>query len=139
MYCVYVARLQNKRLYSGQTKLWRIKTRWEEHMNPNVATTRWTTEYPVCEKLAVFKCSSLKECRRLENDVCEALMEAFGLDVCRGGNWNMLAEGPVSKWWVPPRLKHVPCFTEEWSTLCERTFAESARNVLTRFGALPQL
>ena len=128
-FCVYIILCAEKRLYVGQTKLWRLKARWDEHADPGCYTTKWTTKYPVVHKLKVFECGSCLESYKLEHAIVEALMKIYGLDVVRGGGWNMEAEGP-DKWWVPARLKDVPCFTETWGRLSGCTYVASLLSVL---------
>ena len=131
-YCVYILLLEHKRLYVGQTKLWRIHTRWEEHFDPSCSTTQWTNKYAPIEKLQVFECASYRDSMKLEHQVVELLMSIYGLDVVRGGNWNMATEG--ESWWVPTRLRRVPRFTEKWLSLSAHKFAGCVLNDLAHAG-----
>ena len=129
-FCVYIILCAEKRLYVGQTKLWRLKARWNEHADPACFTTKWTSKYPVIHKLKVFECGSYSESYKLEHVIVEALMKIYGLDVVRGGGWNMEAEGSDTKWWVPARLKGVPCFTETWRRLSGHRYVASVLSAL---------
>jgi len=125
-YVVYVILLKEKRLYVGMTKTWRLQKRWEEHCDPNFPTTKWTTKYPPIQKIHVFEQSSMENAKKLEHIICERIMAIFGLDVVRGGRWNMFTEG--QRWWPPPHLKQTPFFTEQWLTLSEHTFSQFVVN-----------
>ena len=131
-FAVYAALCEEKRLYIGQTKLWRVTTRWSEHADPANRTTRWTSKYPVLEKLAVYECATYQDSVDLEHRLCEGLMAEFGLDAVRGGGWNMLAQGPDSRWWVPPALRGTPDFTTSWRDLSGRKYAACVRSALAR-------
>ena len=126
MYSVYVLLLKNKRLYVGMTKTWRLHTRFLEHLDPECPTTKWTSKYQTLKKIHVFSGYTRKQCNTLENLMTECLMKSYGLDSCRGGKWNMVAE--AGKWWVPHRLHGVPFFTEKWINLSVCTFAQCVEN-----------
>ena len=124
-YCVYICLCEKKHLYVGQTKLWRLQKRWDEHVEGG--TTKWTNKYRVVEKLASFECQDRAHATILENAICEQLMRKFGLDSCRGGKWNMDTEGPDTKWWPPKRLQGIPCFTKLWFSHDAHTFSGFSR------------
>lgn len=111
-YCVYVLLLEEKRLYVGITPTWRIQKRYEEHMDPEFPTTRWTTRFPTLKKICVFNVGSKKRALQEEHRLTEELMKHYGLDSTRGGNFVMLQQGGI--WWTPPHLMNVPRFTHHW-------------------------
>lgn len=125
MFVVYVLLLEKKRLYVGMTKMWRLQTRMEEHGDKKCWSTKWTGKYKVVSKLKVFQPMTFLQAKQFENQVCEALLQKYGLDSCRGGKWNMASEGASDKWWVPPHLQGTPCFTPLWLSLSECTFSQS--------------
>jgi len=127
-YVVYVLLLEQKRLYIGMTKTWRLQTRWEEHVDPTFPTTKWTTKYPPIKKIHVFEQCEFLEAKRLEHEVCEAFMRKYGTDSVRGGRWNMYTEGPLYKWWVPSNLSSTPCFTDLYLSLSAGKFALFVEN-----------
>jgi predicted GIY-YIG superfamily endonuclease len=113
MFVVYVLLLENNRIYVGQTPQWRIETRWNEHRDPDCATTRWTTKYHAKEKIFVSDPFESKiDCCSYEHVLTIEIMKLFGLDSVRGGNFVMSAEG--GSWWVPKNMKAVPRFTDLW-------------------------
>ena len=126
MYAIYVAVCEEKRLYVGMTKQYRMKERMNEHWNPNFLATRWTTKYPVVEFVCTFPVGSKKKTLLVEHQLTERLMEIYGLDAVRGGNYVMWKEGGT--WWVHPKLRHIPRFTRFWASLSARSFVEFARN-----------
>ena len=85
MFSVYVILCSKKRAYVGQTKRWRLQTRWEEHCDPYCFTTRWTSKYPPVEKIIVLDCKTYLESVKLEHAIVEFLMREYGLDFVRGG------------------------------------------------------
>lgn len=125
MYAIYVAVCEEKRLYVGMTKEYRLKDRMDEHRNPNFLATRWTTKYPVLDFVCTFPVGSKKKTLLVEHRLTERLMEVYGLDAVRGGNYVMWKEGGT--WWVHPKLRHLPRFTSLWTSLSEHNFVESVR------------
>ena len=120
MYAIYVAVLEEKRIYVGMTKEYRLKKRMDEHIS-DFSATKWTSKYPVKEFVHTAVVGSKRRTLLAEHRLTERLMEIFGLDVVRGGNYVMRHEG--GDWWVRPHLKHIPRFTSLWGSLSVCTFS----------------
>lgn len=123
MYCVYILFLKNHRFYVGQTRRWRLQTRWEEHIDPSFVAAKWTTKYPPICKGPTFECKTLPEARALEQKIVLLMLKQFGLDSVRGGKFNMTAEGPRTHWWVHRDLVGIPCFTSQFFAFSEHRFS----------------
>ena len=136
MYCVYILLLEHRRLYVGETKLWRLLARWNEHMDPNTPAAKWTTKYKPLQKLCTFQFNTRTESKLFENKLVEHLMKQFGLDSVRGGKYNMVTENET--WWVKPSLQNIPRFTSKWFTF-ECMYAEFGHCVQTRCEVFQQL
>ena len=126
MYSVYVAACEDKRIYVGTTKTYRLVTRMGEHHDPTCVATVWTTKYPVIQFVSTFPVGDRSQTLRAEHRLTERLMEVYGLDAVRGGDFVMGAEGGT--WWVRHHLKHIPRFTKLWSNLSSHNFVGSVRN-----------
>lgn len=113
-FAVYVVFCADFRFYVGMTKLWRVKTRWEEHLNPAFVAARWTTKYVPLFKFPTIICETRSAAESLEKKTVEHIMALLGLDSVRGGQWNMITEG--DSWWVPKHLRDVPRFTPLWES-----------------------
>jgi len=124
MYSLYVLLLENKRIYVGITPTWRSSLRFDEHTEG--IATKWTGKHPVISKVLEFSLEDKKLALATEHRLTELLMERYGLDSTRGGNFVMAREGGT--WWVPKEMKNTPRFTETWTSLSEHTFSESLPN-----------
>ena len=133
MFAVYCLLLEMNRIYVGETPFWRLETRWKEHANPNRGASKWTSKYPVKEFVHTATVGNKRRTLLAEHRLTEKLMEIYGLDVVRGGNYVMRKEG--GNWWVRPHLKHIPRFTSLWSSLSECTFAAFVKSDLALSGA----
>ena len=70
---------------------------------------------------------------KIETDLTKYLMNIYGLDVVRGGDFVMAEE--AGTWWVPLKLELVPRFTQHYLSLSEHTFSASLQNALALFEA----
>ena len=133
MYAIYVAVLEEKRIYVGMTKEYRLEKRMDEHIS-EFAATKWTSKYPVKQFVHTAVVGNKRRTLLAEHKLTERLMEIYGLDVVRGGNYVMRKEG--GNWWVRPHLKHIPRFTSLWAGLSECTFSEFVKSGLAPSGGL---
>jgi predicted GIY-YIG superfamily endonuclease len=120
MYSTYVLLLEENRFYVGNTPTDRLTQRLLEHTSPKFPGSKWTSKYQVLRKGPVYHFKTFQESSHKEDALTEEIMKKYGLDSCRGGQWVMAKEGGT--WWVPSRMRCVPRFT------CEHTSLASAEN-----------
>jgi len=104
----------NGRFYVGQTPVWRLAQRWDEHVE---GSSRWTKRHGV-SGIVWTKVVSERDADYLEDLEVSKIMAKHGWNSCRGGLFNLAADVSEMPGWVQPQYRERKSAIDAASKVC---------------------